>query len=62
MTPLSVFCYILAYLLAVVDGALQDTALYPSGPGRMGFRRYIRKHPWIAAGAVCGVVGTILAA
>lgn len=62
MTPLSVFFYILAYLLAVVDGALQDTALYPSGPGRIGFCRYIRKHPWIAAGAVCGVVGTILAA
>ena len=39
---------------------MQDKGLYPSEPGRTGFRRYTRKHPWIVAGAVCGMVGSIL--
>jgi hypothetical protein len=62
MHALGVLFFILSYLLAVVDGALQDKGLYPSGPGRTGLRRYARKHPWIVAGAVCGVIGVVLSA
>jgi hypothetical protein len=53
--------YIAAYLLAVVDGTLQDKGTYPSGRGRTGFRLYFRQHPWIVAGAACGVLGTVAA-
>ena len=53
---------VLAYLLAVVDGAMQDKGLYPSSPGRTGFKMYSRNHPWIIAGAVCGANGTVLVA
>lgn len=36
-TPqLSTGLLVLAYLLAVVDGTLQDKGLYPSSPGRTG--------------------------
>jgi uncharacterized membrane protein len=51
---------VMAYLLSVVDGTLQDTALYPSGPGRTGVRRYAQAHPWLMVGALLGVVGTVL--
>jgi hypothetical protein len=50
----------LAYVLAVVDGVMQDKGLYPSAGGRTGVRRYARSHPWIVAGAVCGVAGTLV--
>jgi hypothetical protein len=53
--------YVLAYVLTVVDGTLQDKGNYPSPPGRMGLRMYAGKHPWLVAGAVCGVLGTVLA-
>jgi hypothetical protein len=62
MRALSTMFFIAAYLLAVADGAMQDKGLYPSSPGRMGIKGYAKTHPWIVAGAVCGVVGTILAA
>ena len=51
---------VLAYLLAVVDGTMQDNGLYPSPPGRTGLARYTQRHPWIVAGAVSGIVGSIL--
>ncbi len=60
MTALGTFLLVLAYLLAVVDGAMQDKGLYPNSPGRTGFRSYARKHPWIVGGAACGAVGSIL--
>jgi hypothetical protein len=50
----------LAYILAVADGVLADKGNYPSAGGRTGMRLYYRKHPWIVAGAVCGVAGTVL--
>jgi hypothetical protein len=53
---------VLAYLLAVVDGARQDTTLYPSAGGPMGLRTYAREHPWIVMGAVSGAVGAVLVA
>jgi hypothetical protein len=53
--------FVLAYLLAVADGALQDKAVYPSDPGRAGIRLYAREHPCIVAGAVCGIAGTLVA-
>jgi hypothetical protein len=60
MSTLSAMFYVLAYLLAVVDGTVQDKGLYPSAPGRTGFKLYSRKHPWIVAGAVSGVLGTVV--
>jgi hypothetical protein len=51
---------LLAYLLAVVDGVMQDKGLYGSPPGRTGIRRFTRQHPWIVAGAACGVAGTVV--
>jgi hypothetical protein len=54
---ISAALFVLAYLSAVVDGSLQDKGLYPSSPGRTGFRRYCRKHPWIIVGALLGVAG-----
>lgn len=57
----STLLLVLAYLLAVVDGTLQDKGLYPSSPGRTGLKRYGRQHPWILAGAACGTAGSILA-
>jgi hypothetical protein len=62
MHALAVLFFILSYLLAVADGTLQDKGLYPSSPGRTGLRLYARTHPWIMAGAVCGVVGVVLSA
>jgi hypothetical protein len=56
---LSVVLYIAAYLSAVVDGTLQDKGTYPSSPGRMGVRRYVRMHPWIVVGALCGIAGVV---
>ena len=62
-TPqLSTGLLVMAYLLTVVDGTLQDKGLYPSSPGRTGLRMYAMAHPWIVAGAACGVAGTVLAA
>lgn len=49
-------------VFAAADGALQDRGLYPSSPGRTGLKLYARTHPWIVAGAVCGVVGVVLSA
>jgi hypothetical protein len=60
VSALSTGLLVLAYVLAVVDGTLQDKGLYPSTPGRMGWG-YVRKHPWIVAGAGCGIAGTVLA-
>jgi hypothetical protein len=62
MEGLSTGLLVLAYLLAVVDGTLQDKGLYPSSPGRSGLQMYARAHPWIVAGAACGVAVTVLAA
>jgi hypothetical protein len=50
----------LAYILAVVDGTLQDKGTYPSDGGRTGIRLYCRTHPCIVAGALCGVAGTVV--
>ena len=50
----------LAYVFAVVDGIRQDKGNYPSPTGRTGLKLFARKHPWIIAGAVCGVAGTIV--
>lgn len=61
MQAFSTGLLVLAYLLAVVDGTLQDKGTRLSDPGRTGVRLYTRQHPWIVAGAVCGVVGTLLA-
>lgn len=60
MHALSIALYIAAYLLAVVDGAMQDKGLYPSSGGRTGFRRYVSAHPWITLGATCGAAGVVL--
>ncbi len=62
MHAVGVGFFILSYLLAVADGALQDKGLYPSAPGRTGLRLYARKHPWIVAGALCGVIGVVFSA
>jgi hypothetical protein len=58
---LSTGLLVLAYVLAVVDGTRQDKGTYPSSPGRNGFKLYRRQHPWIVAGAVCGILGTVAA-
>jgi hypothetical protein len=60
MEALSVVLYIAAYLFAVVDGTLQDKGTYPDTPGRTGFRRYRREHPWILVGGLCGIAGTLI--
>ena len=61
--PVAMALYIAAYLSAVVDGTMEGTGLYPEGDtGRRGVRRYVREHPWITAGGVCGVLATILVA
>jgi hypothetical protein len=62
MRALAVMFFVLSYLLAVADGALQDKGNHPSDPGRTGLRVYVREHPWIVAGAVCGVIGVVLSA
>ena len=60
MDPVSAGLFILAYLLAVVDGAMQDKGLYPIAPGRTGLQGYVRKHPWTVAGAISGVAGVVV--
>ncbi|MHB8235003.1 MAG: hypothetical protein ACYDHT_10160 [Solirubrobacteraceae bacterium] len=50
----------IAYLLAVVHGVVADKGNYPSNPGRTGFPLFVREHPWIVAGAACGVAGTVV--
>jgi hypothetical protein len=57
---LSAALYVLAYLLAVVDGTMADKGTYPSSPGRTGLRLYARQHPWIVAGAGCGIVALVV--
>lgn len=62
MTGVSVCLFIFAYLSAVVDGSRQGTGNFPEGnTGRKGLPRYSREHPWIVAGAIAGVAGTIFA-
>jgi hypothetical protein len=54
--------YVFAYLSAVVDGTRQGTGLYPEADtGRVGLRRYVAEHPWIAVGAIAGVAATVIA-
>jgi hypothetical protein len=54
--------YVLAYLSAVIDGTRQGTGLYlEADTGRVGLRRYVSEHPWIAVGALAGIIGTIVA-
>jgi hypothetical protein len=60
MNALSALLYILAYLLAVVDGIQHDTGNYPSGSGRTGLSLFTREHPWIVAGAASGALGSIV--
>lgn len=61
MQALSAALYVLAYILAVIDGTRQRSGLYPSAPGPpIGLRGYARAHPWIVAGAVCGIAGVIV--
>jgi hypothetical protein len=62
MVALSYGLMVMAYVLALVDGIAQDKGVYPSSPGRMGVRVFSRKHPWLLAGAACGMVGTGLGA
>lgn len=61
MNALAAGLYVLAYLSAVVDGVVQDKGLYPSSPGRTGWRLFARSHPWILVGAAFGVAATIVA-
>lgn len=62
MNALAAGLYVLAYLSAVIDGTRKGTGLYPEDDtGRVGLRRYVLEHPWIAVGALAGVVGTIIA-
>jgi hypothetical protein len=49
---------VMAYVLAVVDGITDRHLLFEGKP--MGLKRFLRYHPWIAAGAVCGIAGTVL--
>jgi hypothetical protein len=60
MQALSVALFVLAYLLAVVDGTMADKGTYLSAPGRTGLRRYVSQHPWIIAGAACGIAGIVV--
>jgi hypothetical protein len=60
MEALSAALYVLAYLLAVVDGTMADKGTYPSDPGRTGLGLYAREHPWILGGAGCGVAGVVV--
>jgi hypothetical protein len=49
-------------LLAVVDGTRQRRGGYwtvPDAP-RIGLRAYAQEHPWIVAGAACGIAGVIV--
>jgi hypothetical protein len=62
MDVISTGLLVLAYLLAVVDGTMQDKGNYPSSRGRTGVRLYVRAHPWIVTGAVSGIAGTIVGA
>jgi hypothetical protein len=57
---LSAALFVFAYLLAVVDGTAQDKGTYPSSPGRTGLKLYARRHPWIVAGAFCGIAGVLV--
>jgi len=52
--------FVLAYLSAVADGALQDKGNYPSSPGRMGLRAYARTHPLVVLGALLGIAGVLV--
>lgn len=62
MTAVSVCLFIFAYLSAVVDGSREPTGLYPEDDtGRKGLHRYANEHPWIVAGALAGIAGTIAA-
>jgi hypothetical protein len=60
MDTLSSALYIAAYLFAVIDGTWQRRALLPEDdPRRTGMGLYTREHPWIVAGAACGVLGVV---
>ncbi|MGC1799242.1 MAG: hypothetical protein WA701_02550 [Solirubrobacterales bacterium] len=59
MRVASAALYIAAYVLAVIDGTMQDKLEVPP---RKGFKLYRQQHPWIVAGAICGVLGTVAAA
>lgn len=61
MEALSTGLLVLAYVLAAAEIALQDKGNYPSSPGRTGLRLAWRQHPWLLAGAACGIAGTIVA-
>lgn len=53
--------FVHSYVLAVIDGTLQDKGTYPSSPGKTGFRQYSHQHPLLLAGALVGIAGTIVA-
>jgi hypothetical protein len=42
---------VLAYLLAVADGAMAEKGTLLSPPGRTGLGGFMRQHPWMVAGA-----------
>lgn len=66
MTGIIIGLYVAAYLSAVVDGirsrAEGITGLIVPGPEdvpRAGLA-FLKLHPWIAVGAVAGIVATVL--
>jgi hypothetical protein len=54
--------FVLAYLLAVIDGTLQDKGLYPNSPGRTGPQALQPRAPVDRRGAICGMLGAIVGA
>lgn len=62
MRGLGIGLLVAAYLLAVIDGVREDIRLFPVADDdhRRGWKRELQDHPWIVAGAVAGIAGTII--
>jgi hypothetical protein len=62
MQALSAALYVLAYILAVVDGTRQRLGGFwgQENEPPMGLRAYAQRHPWIIAGAACGIAGVVV--
>jgi hypothetical protein len=53
---------VLAHLLAVVDGSMQDKGTYPSSAGERACAATRAPASLIVAGAVAAAIGTVLSA
>lgn len=43
----------------MIGSNLQDKGTFPSQPGHTGLKLYVKQHPSLILGGICGVLATV---